>query len=76
MELWSVVEGGIKKEPPPGGVLADGPKYARSSYFNINARSSYFNINFGVLELVRYIIWYSTKERGIAKKQRTQKVHV
>ena len=35
---WSyggVVEGGTKKEMPPGGVVADGQKYARSSYFNL-----------------------------------------
>ena len=37
-----MVEGGIKKETPPGGVMADGQKYAHSSYFNIK---------FGVLEL-------------------------
>ncbi len=41
-----MVEGGIKKETPPGGVMADGQKYARSSYFNIK---------FGVLEIVQYI---------------------
>ena len=46
MESWGVVEGGIKKETPPGGVVADGQKYARSSYFNIK---------FGVLEIVQYI---------------------
>jgi len=37
-----VVEEGIKKETPPGGVVADGQKYARSLYFNIK---------FGVLRL-------------------------
>ena len=41
-----MVEAGIKKETPPGGVVADGQKYARSLYFNIK---------FGVLEIVRYI---------------------
>ena len=46
MESWGVVEGGIKKETPPGGVVADGQKYARSSYFNIK---------FGELEIVQYI---------------------
>ena len=64
MELWGVVEGGIKREPHPGGVLADGQKYARSSYFNIK---------FGVLEIVRYIIWYSTEERGLQKNSEHKK---
>ena len=32
MELWGVVEGGIGKETPPGGVMADGQKYARRSF--------------------------------------------
>ncbi len=42
-----MVEGGIvKKETPPCGVVADGQKYAHTSYFNIK---------FGVLEIVRYI---------------------
>jgi hypothetical protein len=44
IELWGVVEGGMTT--PPGGVMADGQKYAHSSYFNIR---------FGVLEIVRYI---------------------
>jgi hypothetical protein len=46
MESWGVVEGGIKKETPPGGAVADGQKYAHSLYFNIK---------FGVLEIVQYI---------------------
>ena len=44
IELWGVVEGGMTT--PPGGVMADGQKYACSLYFNIK---------FGVLEIVRYI---------------------
>ena len=42
IESWGVIEGGIQKEMPPGGVVADGQKYARSLYFNIK---------FGVLRL-------------------------
>jgi hypothetical protein len=47
MEFWGVVEGGIKRELHPGGVMAHGQKYAHSLYFNIK---------FGVLEIVRYIL--------------------
>jgi len=32
MELWGVVEGGINKETPPGGVMADGQKYECRSF--------------------------------------------
>jgi hypothetical protein len=44
IELWGVVEGGMTM--PPGGVTADGQKYAHSSYFNIKSE---------VLEIVRYM---------------------
>ena len=51
-----MVEGGIKKETPPGGVVADGQKYARSLYFNIK---------FGVLEIVRYIRRKEACHKGV-----------
>jgi hypothetical protein len=52
------------KEAQRIDVVADGQKYARSSYFNIK---------FGVLEIIRYIIWYSTEERGLQKSSEHKK---
>ena len=58
MELWGVVEGGINKETPPGGVMADGQKYERRSIPK----------KFGVLEFVQYILYVG---KMTATKQHT-----